>query len=93
MEFNSGRLVATKARANIPNPRPYTEEVQPLDLVLARDVLFIGVALEWVKQSLVVFASLRKPHPTAENIQTIKCIIDEQFPARAVELFTQAFQK
>lgn len=70
----------------------YIEEVQPLDLLLAIDFLLTGVALEWAEGNPIVFATLTKPHPTAEDVGTIKRMMNKRFPARAVELSTQAFQ-
>lgn len=61
-------------------------------MLLAIDFLLTGVALEWAEENPVVFATLTKSHPTAEDIETIKRMMNERFPARAVELSTQAFQ-
>ena len=57
----------------------YTEEVQPLDLLLAIDFLLTGVALEWAEENPVVFATLTISHPTAEDVETIKRMMNERF--------------
>lgn len=46
------------------------------------------MALEWAEENPVVFATLTKSHPTAEDVETIKRMMNERFPARAVELST-----
>lgn len=70
----------------------YVGKVQPFELLPTIDFLLTGVALEWAEESPVVFATLTKSHLTAKDVETIKRMMNERFPARAVDLSTQAFQ-
>lgn len=70
----------------------HTDGIKPVDLLLAIDFLLTGVALKWAEENPVVFATLTKTHPTVEDVETIKRMMNERFPAKSVELSTQAFQ-
>lgn len=70
----------------------HTEDIQPVDLLLAIDFLLTGAALKWAEENPIVFTTLTKSHLTVEEVQTIKQMMNERFPAKTVELSTQAFQ-
>lgn len=70
----------------------HADGIKPVDLLLAIDFLLTGVALKWTEENPVVFATLTKTHPTVEDVEKIKQMMNERFPAKSVELSTQAFQ-
>lgn len=81
-----------KLEQEFPIEDRYAEEVQPFELLPAIDFLLTGVALKWAEENPFFLGTFTKSYPTAEDVEAIKRMMNEGFPARSVELSTQAFQ-
>lgn len=80
-----------KLEQEFQNEDHYAGKVQPFVLLPALDFLLTGAALEWAEESLAILTTFTKSHLTAEDVETIKKMINERFPAKTIELSTQAF--
>lgn len=55
-------------------------------MLLAIKFLLTRTALEWAEKTFIIFTNLIKSHLTMEDVQTLKQMMNEQFPAKTVDL-------